>query len=467
MVSALDRSRLLQGRSRSQPGDGVFHRHPAAQRHRPTASRARAQRHAAGHDRPHAPDAGLQHAVGARHRSRRHRHAERGREATSRRRARIAIRLGREEFVERVWEWRETYGGRILHQLRRLGASCDWSRERFTLDRRTVARRRRSLRRCSISEGLIYRGPPADQLVSAMRDGAVRPRSRSQGRAGQPLVHPISARRRLRLDQGRDHAARDDARRYRRRGASRGRALPRAGRQEGALPLIGREIPIIADAAVDSAFGTGAVKITPAHDFNDFEMGRRHGLPQISVMDTRARMNDRRRCLPGPDARRRRASDRRRSRGAGPARKGRAAQHTRSASARAATPSSSRCSPSSGSSRVNKRWPTASRSPMQRSAVERATRSSSRSSGRTLFFDWMENIHDWCISRQLWWGHRIPAYRCERCDAPADRRRGAPDRVPGVRRHRSACRTTTCSTPGSRRGCGRSRRSDGPSRRPT
>ena len=139
--------------------------------------------------------------------------------------------LGREAFVARVWQWRETYGGRILNQLRRLGASCDWSRERFTLDpglSRAVTEVFVRLYR----EGLIYRALSADQLVPAMRDGASRPRSRSQGNARQSLVHQLSARRRLgRSDRG-DDAARDDAGRHRRGRPSRRRALQGDARQE-------------------------------------------------------------------------------------------------------------------------------------------------------------------------------------------------------------------------------------------
>ena len=133
---------------------------------------------------------------------------------------------------------------------------------------------------------------------------------------------------------------------------------------------------------------------------------------------------------------------------------------TRSASARAATRWSSRCSPSSGSCGCKRDWPSSAIA-----AVRDGRTTFHPKRWENTYFNWMENVHDWCISRQLWWGHRIPAYRCERC-GHTDRRGRAPVAMPRVRRRPTSSRTTTCSTPGSVRACGRSRPWDGPSDTP-
>ena len=199
--------------------------------------------------------------------------------------------LGREAFVARVWQWRETYGGRILNQLRRLGASCDWSRERFTLDpglSRAVTEIFVRLYR----EGLIYRALSlinwCPRCETALSDLEVDHRE-TPGHLwyisypladGSGAVTVATTRPETMLGDTAVAVHPDDVR-YK---AMLGKKI--------VLPLIEREIPIIADPDVDPAFGSGAVKITPGHDFNDFQMGRRHNLPQISVMDTHGRMND-------------------------------------------------------------------------------------------------------------------------------------------------------------------------------
>ena len=175
------------------------------------------------------------------------------------------------------------------------------------------------------------------------------------------------------------------------------------------IPLIGREIPIIADSAVDSAFGTGAVKITPAHDFNDFEMGRRHKLPQISVMDTRARMNDNAGPYQGLDretARKRILADLKN-----------AGLYEREEKHTNAVGTCSRCD-TIVEPMLSEQWFLNVKGMAQKSidAVKDGRTKFFPKFWENTFFNWMENIHDWCISRQLWWGHRIPAYRCQRCD---------------------------------------------------
>ena len=199
--------------------------------------------------------------------------------------------LGREDFVARVWQWRETYGGRILNQLRRLGASCDWSRERFTLDpglSRAVTEIFVRLYR----EGLIYRALSlinwCPRCETALSDLEVDHKDtpgylwyiRYPLADGSGAIIVATTRPETMLGDTAVAVHPDDPR-YK---AMVGKKIM--------LPLVQREIPVIADAAVDPAFGSGAVKITPGHDFNDFQMGRRHNLPQISVIDTHGRMNE-------------------------------------------------------------------------------------------------------------------------------------------------------------------------------
>jgi valyl-tRNA synthetase len=175
------------------------------------------------------------------------------------------------------------------------------------------------------------------------------------------------------------------------------------------LPLIGREIPIVADSEVDSAFGTGAVKVTPAHDFDDFEIGRRHNLEQISVMDTRAHMNANAGPYAGMDretARKRIIAD---LKSAGLYE--REEKHTNNIG------TCSRCD-TVVEPMLSEQWFLNVKSMAEKAiaAVRDGRTKFFPKFWENTFFNWMENIHDWCISRQLWWGHRIPAYRCQRCD---------------------------------------------------
>lgn len=315
--------------------------------------------------------------------------------------------LGREKFVERVWQWKETYGGRILHQLRRLGASCDWSRERFTLDpglsravtevftrlyhEKLIYKDRRLINWCPRCEtalsdlevehketrgNLYYIRYPFADGSDAITVATTRPETMLGDTA--VAVNPADPRfssivgRRLRL------------------------------------PLLGREIPVIADAAVDREFGTGAVKITPAHDFNDFEIGRRHGLEQISVMDTRGVMNEAAGPYRGMDrdaCRRKVVAD---LEAQGLLEKIEPHMH--------AVGTCSRCD-TVVEPMLSEQWFVHVK-PLAEKAIAAVREGRTRfipEFWENTYFNWMENIHDWCISRQLWWGHRIPAYRCARC----------------------------------------------------
>ena len=200
--------------------------------------------------------------------------------------------LGREKFVERVWAWKQASGSTITNQMRRLGASCDWSRERFTMDEGLSNAVIETFVRL-YEDGLIYRGKRLvnwdPKLGTAVSDLEVE----NEEVAGQALGDPLSARRRLGPADGGDDAAGDDAGRRRGRGQSGRRALSRIwSARRSLLPLTGRTIPVIADAYVDKEFGTGAVKITPAHDFNDWDVAQRHGLAPITIFTLQATVND-------------------------------------------------------------------------------------------------------------------------------------------------------------------------------
>jgi valyl-tRNA synthetase len=192
--------------------------------------------------------------------------------------------LGRDEFVRRVWAWKEESGGEITGQLRRLGCSMDWANERFTMDEgfsRAVLKVFVQLYR----EGLLYRDKRLVNWDPEVRNRHLRSRSRDEGGPGQVLAPRNIRWRTQRLHPGRTTTARDDARRHGGRGASGRRSLPRVGGQEDQAPATGRLIPIITDEHADPELGSGAVKITPGHDFNDFEVGRRAGIKAADMLN--------------------------------------------------------------------------------------------------------------------------------------------------------------------------------------
>src|SRR5579864_8042310 len=323
--------------------------------------------------------------------------------------------LGRERFVERVWEWRETYGGKILHQLRRLGASCDWSRERFTLDpglSRAVTRTFVML----YNEGLVYRDrrlinwcPRCETAISDLEVDHKDVQG-SLWYIRYPLVDgtgaiTVATTRPETMLGDTAVAVNPDDERYREMVGKTVR-----------LPLIGREIPIIADAAVDREFGTGAVKVTPAHDANDFEIGRRHNLAQVSVMDTRARMNDEAgpyRGLTREECRKGVVAD---LEAQGLLERIEPHRHAVGVCSRCETVVEPMLS-YQWFVAVNK--PGASGKSLAGAAIEAVENGATTFHPKfweNTYFSWMRNLQDWCISRQLWWGHRIPAYWCERCE---------------------------------------------------
>ncbi len=380
--------------------------------------------------------------------------------------------LGREAFVERVRAWSRQSHGTITSQMRTLGSSVDWSRERFTLDDDLS----RAVRRVFVTlydEGLIYRGkyivnwctrcrtalsdlevvheeqagrlyhvryPAAGSVADPPAEGAADPQA--EGVAGPPAGSGADAAGVADVAESGGAAGRPDA------AAGRGVTVattrpetmlgdtavavhPDDDRYRGLvgrtlrLPLVGRELPVVADEFVDAKFGTGAVKVTPAHDPNDFEMGRRHDLSQVVVIGEDGLMT----AEAGPFA----GQDRFAAREAIVERLEAEGLLERVEDHRHSVGHCSRCH-TVVEPLVSTQWfvrikPLAG--PAIAAVKDGHTRFVPENWART-YFEWMNNIHDWCISRQLWWGHRVPAWYCDQCgnvivdeDTPAACRCGA------------------------------------------
>jgi len=317
--------------------------------------------------------------------------------------------LGREAFVARVWEWKAQYGARILQQLQALGSSCDWSRERFTMDPGLSRAVRETFVRL-YHEGLIYRAEylvswcPRCSTVLSDLESPFKPVAGKLWRIRYPLADGSGA---IEVETTRPETLLGD---------TAVAVHPEDERYAGLLgrrvrlPLLGREIPIVADAFVDRAFGTGAVKVTPAHDPNDFACGRRLGLPAINVMNPDATLNANAGPYAGLDV----ASARKRV-VADLEAEGLLAgvkEHPHE------VPHCERCE-TLVQPLLSEQWfmrmePLAA--PALAAVRDGRTRFHPKSWENT-YFHWMENIRDWAISRQLWWGHRIPAWKCADCDA--------------------------------------------------
>lgn len=317
--------------------------------------------------------------------------------------------VGREEFLRHAWAWKEEYGGRITRQLRRLGASCDWRRERFTMDE-GCSRAVREMFVRLYEKGLIYRG---DRVINwcpvcatALSDAEVEYEEqhahlwhiRYPAADGGPGLVVATTRPETMLG---DTAVAVNP------GDQRYAAL--VGKNV-VLPLKNIEIPVVADDYVDMEFGTGAVKITPAHDPNDFEVAKRHNLPILRVTNDDGSMNEH-------------AGERYQGLSSAACRQLVVEDLTAQGLLVKAEPYDHnvgvcyRCS-TTVEPLISRQW-FVSMAPLAKPAIE-AVRN-----GDTVFiperfvrtyFNWMENIRDWCISRQLWWGHRIPAWHCDDCD---------------------------------------------------
>src|SRR5881628_3486812 len=316
--------------------------------------------------------------------------------------------LGREKFVERVWEWKQEYGGIILKQIRRIGASCDWSRERFTFDE-GLSRAVREVFVRLYEEGLIYRGKrlinwcPRCQTALSDLEVIYEPldaklyyiRYPLKGRGGA-FVEVATTRPETMLGDT-AVAVNPKDERY---AKYKGKAV--------ILPLMNREIPFIHDDLVDPAFGTGVVKVTPAHDPADFEMGQRHNLSKISVIGEDAKITAEGGPYSGLDrmeARKRVLAD---LEAQGLLARTEPFTHNVGHCQRCHTVVEPL---------LSTQWFVRIQ-PLAEPAVAAVEQ------GRTEFvppkfandyFAWMRNIRDWCISRQLWWGHRIPAWYCDEC----------------------------------------------------
>ncbi|MDF2566748.1 MAG: valS [Oscillospiraceae bacterium] len=315
--------------------------------------------------------------------------------------------LGRDGFLERAWEWKKTYGGRIIEQLKKLGSSCDWTRERFTLDEGCSE----AVKQVFVNlyeKGLIYRGERiinwCPHCLTSISDAEVE-YSEKQGHFWH-IRYPLSDNSGyLELATTRPEtllgdtavAVHPEDERYKH---LIGKTVT--------LPLVGKEIPIVGDTYVDREFGTGVVKITPAHDPNDFEVGLRHNLPIVNVMTDDAKMNEnagKYQEMERYDARKAVVEDLKQQ--------GFLVEiedHTHNVGA------CYRCS-TTVEPRVSKQW-FVRMEPLSIPAIDVVKKGDVKFVPERfdkIYYHWMENIKDWCISRQLWWGHRIPAYYCNDC----------------------------------------------------
>ena len=315
--------------------------------------------------------------------------------------------LGREKFIERVWKWKEQSGGTIIGQLKKLGASCDWSRERFTMDEGLSEAVKEVFVRL-YQEGLIYRSYYiinwCPRCQTALSDLEVEHHEVSGKlyhlkyplKESDRFVVVATTRPETMLGDT-AVAVNPEDERYR---AVIGKKV--------ILPVVNREIPIIADSYVDVEFGTGCLKITPAHDFNDFEIGLKHGLEQIKVIDEAGRMNENAGPYRGMDrfeCREKIVEDFERD-----------GVLLRIEDYRHVVGHCYRCK-TIVEPNLSLQWFVKTK-PLAKTALEavreRRTRIIPEVWEKT-YFEWMENIRDWCVSRQIWWGHRIPAWYCDRC----------------------------------------------------
>ena len=315
--------------------------------------------------------------------------------------------FSREDFLKEVWAWKEQYGGTILNQLQKLGNSCDWDRTRFTMDEGLSQAVAEVFVRL-YDKKLIYRGNYiiswCPRCCTALSDEESEHENEpghlwhirypvKGGRKNECVVVATTRPETLLGDTAVAVNSRDE--RY---AKLKGKTL--------ILPLVGREIPVIEDDYVDPAFGTGAVKVTPAHDPNDFEMGRRHDLPSINVMTDDAKMNGNAGPYEGLDrfaCREKIVAD---LQAAGLLEKVEEHQHAVGHCYRCHTVVEPRLSP---------QW-FVKMKPLARPAIEALKDGRVRfvpERWNKVYLEWMENIRDWCISRQIWWGHRIPVYTCD------------------------------------------------------
>jgi valyl-tRNA synthetase len=316
--------------------------------------------------------------------------------------------LGREKFIEAVWEWRQKYGGEIINQLKRLGASCDWKRERFTMDEGLS----RAVRRVFVDlyhEGLIYRG---DYIINwchrchtALADLEVEHEEkdghlyhiRYPYAKGEGAIVVATTRPETMLGDT-AVAVHPDDERYR-----------DLKSESVILPLLDREIPLIKDSYVDKSFGTGGLKVTPAHDPNDFEIGMRHDLPAIKVIGDNGMMT--------PEAGKFEGLDRFEARKAVIEALKKEKLLEKIEPYKHSVGHCYRCH-TMVEPNLSRQWFVKAK-PLAQKAIDAVKSGQTRiipDIWTKTYYDWLENIRDWCISRQIWWGHQIPAWTCADCN---------------------------------------------------
>ncbi|MCF0135038.1 MAG: valine--tRNA ligase, partial [Lachnospiraceae bacterium] len=315
--------------------------------------------------------------------------------------------LGREGFLKEAWAWKETYHNRIISQLKKLGSSCDWDRTRFTMDE-GLSNAVQTVFMQLYKKGMIYRGNRIVNWCPVCRTSISDAETLHEEMPGHfwHLRYPYAdGSGYIEVATTRPETMLGDTAVAVHPGDER--YADKVGKMV-ILPLVNKEIPVIADAYVDKDFGTGAVKITPAHDPNDFEVGQRHNLEQICVMTDDGRMNE----LAGKYA----GMDRYEARKAMVADLKEQGYLVRIEDMTHAVGTHDRCH-STVEPMIKPQWFVAMDA-LRKPAIDAVRDGRIRfvpQRYEKMYFNWMENLHDWCISRQLWWGHRIPAYFCDEC----------------------------------------------------
>ena len=321
--------------------------------------------------------------------------------------------LGREKFLERAWDWKKEYGGRIISQLKKLGSSCDWDRERFTMDEGCNKAVTEVF--CKMHEkGWIYKGSRIINWCPVCNTSISDAEVEYEEQAGHfwhikyPLIEEdgsVSTKEFLEFATTRPETMLGDTAVAVNPDDDRYKSI--IGRKV-LLPIVNREIPIVADSYVDMEFGTGVVKITPAHDPNDFEVGKRHNLPVINIMNDDATINKNGGKFEG--------MDRYEARKAIVEELDKMGLLVRIEDYSHNVGTHDRCK-TTIEPLVKEQW-FVKMDELIKPAVEAVKNGDIKLIPKRMektYFNWTDNIRDWCISRQLWWGHRIPAYYCDEC----------------------------------------------------